>query len=86
MTFHFGTYPNPSNGIFDLSLNLAFPSEAHATLFSSSGKIIASQSLGSYPMGLQTIPINFQPLNDGIYILHLKTNEGISTKKIVIQH
>ena len=71
-------YPNPNNGVFIIETN----STEKQTLQISdiTGKIVLSQYINS------KITIDVNDLDNGIYFVQLKTNNNISTQRIIVQH
>ena len=80
----FKVYPNP----FKENLFIEFALEKHliVDLFITDllGKEIEYQELGSLSPGSHLINWSNKNLNEGIYLLHLRSNDGTITKKIIL--
>lgn len=70
-------YPNPSNGKF--KVNIDTEGNKVVTLVDYTGKVIAKKSNDG-----KTFNFNETSLSTGVYIIQIKTNQGLSTRKIVI--
>jgi len=78
----FDIYPNPNNGQFSFEIELAETSEVEVTLMDLQGKTIYNEALeGNYFKK----DIELQSLTAGIYLLRLSSEEGMITKKVIIQ-
>ncbi len=66
-------FPNPSNGIFHVSVN----SETNMDVYDISGKLINSQILkGSSRLELK---------NSGVYLIRFSNNEGSSVQRVIVK-
>lgn len=74
----FSIYPNPATN----NLNIALGEEKNADLIicDMQGKVVSTGSTQQ-----QTSQLNIEALNNGIYFLTIKTEEGIATKKFIKQ-
>ena len=81
-------YPNPSNGVFALTLkgtnNSALLGGGQIEIYNVYGQIVYStiQHPDSHRDNNTTIDLSSHP--QGIYFLQLKTSEGVITKKLVV--
>ncbi|TVZ55206.1 putative secreted protein (Por secretion system target) [Lutibacter sp. Hel_I_33_5] len=73
------TYPNPSNGIFEVRLSKA-EDNTRLLLFDLTGKLILHKTISTKKasMGSNNLP-------SGVYILKVIYNDSISTKKLIIE-
>jgi hypothetical protein len=74
-------YPNPSSNIFNLEFNLA--SEAEITVTNVLGEQVyfeSNQSIGEY-----NTQIDLSNYSKGIYNLTIKTSDGLSNHKLILQ-
>jgi len=70
-------YPNPSKGQFSVNVNLE--GQKTITLLDYTGKVIAQKENES-----KTFEFNERGVSSGVYIVQIKTNHGVSTRKVVI--
>ena len=73
-------YPNPSNGIFNLSFRNKelFAENAELNIFNSMGVKVYSENIGK--------PLILNPgLANGIYFIQVRTEDNIFYKKIIVQ-
>jgi hypothetical protein len=73
-------YPNPSNGIFNIDSNERLEMTDELNIFNLMGKKIYSSNM--HLPDVLTIDISSQP--NGIYLLQIKKEKGIVSKKIII--
>jgi hypothetical protein len=77
----YGMYPNPSNGVLNITLSNS-SNNANIDIYDMQGRLIFNQ--GNFS-GSGNIPLNLQDLQNGTYIMIINTDEGIGTSRIVIQ-
>jgi len=77
-----GLYPNPSNGIFNLSVDTN--ADTHVSLFDIRGRKVHSE-LHSNNSDIFVTKLDFSALASGVYMLHVKSGTKQAIKKIVIQ-
>tara|TARA_R100000951_G_scaffold86452_1_gene74156 strand:+ start:61 stop:423 length:363 start_codon:yes stop_codon:yes gene_type:complete len=70
-------YPNPSNGKFQV--NVKVEGQKTITLVDYTGKVIAQKESTQ-----EVFNFNESHVSSGVYIVRIKTNQGVSTKKVVI--
>ncbi|PHR49957.1 MAG: hypothetical protein COA32_02150 [Fluviicola sp.] len=70
-------YPNPSNGQFQV--NVSVEGKKVITLVDYTGKVIAQKESTK-----EVFKFNESHVSSGVYIVQIKTNQGVSTKKVVI--
>ncbi len=77
-------YPNPSNGVFTVSVNaLANEKNTGITLTDITGRIIYTEQL-DINAGTHTLPINAGTLAKGCYFLQLSNAQYSAVKKVII--
>jgi len=76
-------YPNPSDGIFNLSMNY-WPENMKIELLDATGHLLNQYEPGKRPNGA-SVEFNFTHLSDGVYFIKLVDQNIIETKKLVIQ-
>lgn len=72
-------YPNPSSGIFEVETSAFFIDEI--SIFSQEGKIVFAESFHKQQ---KSAAINMTNIDNGIYFLEIKTEQGIIRKKIEV--
>lgn len=78
-------YPNPSNGSFEIMIKGLNETIAVIDIYSLTGKLIQS-SQTEISNGQLYKQIALKDQANGIYFVKIKTNEGLITKKIVLQN
>ncbi|MCB0705067.1 MAG: T9SS type A sorting domain-containing protein [Saprospiraceae bacterium] len=80
-------YPNPSSGnTVTLEYVLQSPSDIQVDLFNALGQQIAVLIKGSRSSGLNTEALKLPSgLSTGIYLIQIKSNQGISTQQLVLE-
>jgi len=77
-------FPNPSYGIFSLTMN-HWPDKMNMKLLDTKGLLISNVEVGKQDVG-ESYTFNFSHLSHGIYFLHLTSKDGLSIiRKVVIQ-
>lgn len=77
-------FPNPSNEFVNVSFGLASNEDIELTIYSVDGKVIEARSFAN-EINVNTT-FNTADLNNGVYILKINTENGISTQKFVVSH
>lgn len=79
MSFH--VYPNPTDGFMEISTNgTAENGQAEITLVNITGNLI-----DQFEWNGETKTLNFSDVSKGVYFLHIKMDDRLEVKKIVIQ-
>ena len=76
-------YPNPTQNIATIEVNLDKASKMSYTLFNIQGKLIRQEELANKAIGNVKQEINLEGLNAGIYILNLSINGKETSLKVV---
>jgi L-ascorbate metabolism protein UlaG (beta-lactamase superfamily) len=76
----FQIFPNPSNGKFTVNLNPNLEAK-QIEVFSSNGQRVFCNPIGN----LSTLSYDFSAYPKGVYIIEIKTSEGIEIKKMCLQ-
>ena len=76
-------YPNPTQNIATIEVNLDKASKLSYTLFNIQGKLIRQEELANKAIGNVKQEINLEGLNAGIYILNLSINGKETSLKLV---
>ena len=74
-------YPNPSNGALNITLSNS-SINANIDIYDMQGRLMFNQENLS---GSNNIPLDLQDLQNGTYVMVIRTNEGVGTSRIVIQ-
>lgn len=77
-------YPNPNEGNFQVELNDANGQYLDLELVDLNGRTVLAQSFGQFQNRFATL-VNAQQLTAGIYLLRLRTDEGVALRKLVIE-
>jgi len=78
-------FPNPLLSSTTIQFTLTQPSPVIIGLFSVEAKEVMTIADENFSEGVHEVKFNCQSLTAGIYFLQLITNEGVMTKKIVVQ-
>jgi len=76
-------YPNPNNGVFQFSLNAAHRVNGQINVIDYTGKVVYSQNIDV--IGLYNTNIDLQNFAKGVYVVQVKTAEGLASKSISVQ-
>jgi thiol-disulfide isomerase/thioredoxin len=76
-------YPNPFSDQTNIEINLAERSDVSIEVLDAMGKMVASRDYGSLT-GNVNLPFMANDLSNGIYFIHVKVNDMISTEKVTI--
>jgi hypothetical protein len=77
-------YPNPTNGLSHIALNLTNQTEVTVEIYSIDGKRIASKYYGSLNGNVQ-LPIQSDRWNNGMYKIKVITNDSYSVYNLIKQ-
>ncbi len=76
-------YPNPSNGMFSVELNTGKATTGDISISDVTGRIVYSQSFNTSGLFKSIVTLNH--CAQGLYLLQLKTAEGVVSKSISLQ-
>lgn len=77
-------YPNPANTYVNIAVTAEEAQTISATIVDMAGKTVATEQF-NYNGGEQVFQMQTSNLSEGIYFLNLKSNNGQSTQKLIIQ-
>ncbi|HET6991346.1 MAG TPA: T9SS type A sorting domain-containing protein [Bacteroidia bacterium] len=77
-------YPNPAENLLNVSFNLENSSSVKIQLFDISGKLIEEFN-PNCSIGENTIPLNLEGIERGIYFVRLVSDKGTDNRKIVVE-
>ena len=83
LTSNFSFYPNPSKGTFNIQFKEVV-SDFSVEIFDVTGKVIYNKEFSKNSDLVNEIKIQDE-ISKGIYFMNIKTNEGLITKKIIIE-
>ena len=83
MSSNFSVYPNPNNGTFHIQLNEVV-SDFKISIFDVTGKTVYTNEFSQNSDLVKEIKIE-EEISKGIYFMNIKTNDGLVTKKIIIE-
>ncbi len=76
-------YPNPTEGMLNVSFTLSDLQKVNLDVISPSGASVYSENLGTI-RGTYSKQLNLSSLSKGIYFLRITSNQGVTNKKIVV--
>ena len=79
----FNLYPNPTEGNITVTFEIPSKQNVSITLADVTGRVVQSEALPSYT-GKYTKEYNFENLDRGVYLYSIRTNNGVITKRIVL--
>ena len=80
---NFSFYPNPSKGTFNIQFKEVV-SDFNVEIFDVTGKVVYINAFYQNSDLVKEIKIQDE-ISKGIYFMNIKTNEGLITKKIIIE-
>ncbi|MFL5751804.1 MAG: SdrD B-like domain-containing protein [Bacteroidia bacterium] len=83
---NFSIYPNPAKGLANLSYELADNAQVTIEVYTTIGEKIAGIYSGRQQPGKFSCPLDVRALNmkGGVYIISLRTNNKVSTQRVVV--
>ena len=84
--FNFTVYPNPVKNNSFLNISLKKNDNVDLKIFSINGKIVSNYLEQKMNAGDYTLPFSAAKLQTGIYIMQLKTSQGVLRKQILVTH
>ena len=77
-------YPNPNRGVFVIKIEITKPKDLHLKLFTSTGQLVY-QEKHTKLFGVYQKTINLNTHRNGIYYLNVITEDGMISKKVILQ-
>ena len=77
-------YPNPFNGNTTINYSVSNAAKVELTVYDLLGNKIASIENSNKPAGNYSVIWNADNIPEGLYLLQLKANNQVSTKKIIV--
>ena len=84
--FNFTVYPNPVRNNSALNISLKKNDNVDLKIYSMNGKLVSNYLQQKMNAGDYTLPFDAAKLETGIYIMQLKTSQGVLRKQIMITH
>lgn len=81
---HFSLYPNPNTGMFSLEMYMDRTKQLNVSVYDMTGRSVFEEVLHA-EAGAQSFSINLSQLSKGIYNLKLSGEEGLITKRLIIE-
>lgn len=82
---NFTLSPNPANERIILKFNLSEKHNVSLRLLNANGQTIRSEVSEPYPVGAHQLEMDIKNLAPGLYFLEMQTEQGVSTKKLVVK-
>ena len=79
-------FPNPVRSIFSYTVALAPNELMELTVTNSVGQKVEANALSVYSEKGKTFQVNTSSWTDGVYVVQIKTDLGVSTRRLVVQH
>ncbi|PKP49805.1 MAG: hypothetical protein CVT94_03935 [Bacteroidetes bacterium HGW-Bacteroidetes-11] len=84
LTSGFLAYPNPSNGVMNISFNLSKNSLVSYSIYNATGRLVKETALGTLPSGSYKETFDVSNLMSGFYLVKLVAGNSIVTSKIQV--
>ncbi len=81
----FKLFPNPTNSITNLLINVSSVSEANIFITDMVGKVVEIVQRGSLSQGEHNFNINVSEFSKGIYFVNVNIDGKVSTKKLIVK-
>jgi len=75
-------FPNPTSDILFVKMDLPIQSGDKIQLYSIDGKVLLEKNIND---GDELIEMNIANFANGIYIMQLTVNQGVVTKRVIVQ-
>ncbi|HEY0731772.1 MAG TPA: multicopper oxidase domain-containing protein, partial [Chitinophagaceae bacterium] len=78
-------WPNPSNGIFSVQLNIEKPAAVRFMLYDSQGRLVGKTDKGILQSGWHQLPVKVSDVANGNYYCEIWVNNNRQVKQLLIQ-
>ncbi len=78
-------FPNPASTIISATYELPFQSTMSIAIYDGNGKLVKQISIEKASAGIHQSNINIEELQNGLYLIQLKTDFGVKTFKLVVE-
>lgn len=82
---NYSIFPNPNNGLFNLSLNGLNSDNVNVSVYSVVGKLVY-QSEGSSNNGTFSKDISLDGVSNGVYFIKVASDNKVITKKVIVEN
>lgn len=79
-------YPNPASGTLTAAFSLTEAAEVETGLYDLAGRLVVHGQGGYMAPGTQQVPFDVQALPAGLYLLRIRTPEGVATGRVQVVH
>ncbi|MDQ3111982.1 MAG: T9SS type A sorting domain-containing protein [Bacteroidota bacterium] len=79
----FSTYPNPANELVTISFHAENQTDMNIQLVDLAGKIVKQRNLSTIE-GENSVSLNTEGVQSGVYFIRLVSDKGILTRKLII--
>jgi len=76
-------YPNPTSEVVNITHKFAENSDVVISVYDTKGTLVQQKNVSAYK-GIQSFELNFNKLEQGVYIISLYANEGVFTSKLLL--
>lgn len=76
-------FPNPANDKINVSFNLIQNSDVEISILNINGQTLSTKKISHLNKGIQSVELNVNTLNTGIYMISVKTNDGKFIGKLI---
>lgn len=77
--------PNPASDFANVEISLSKEDVVEISVYDATGRLVMTNNYGRQPSGNHTYKLNTSSLTKGMYIFTVKTGEGQSSRKVVIE-
>ena len=77
-------YPNPFNPTANFNIDVPFYSKVEINIYNIEGKLVSNLFDGSLSKGVYKMTWNANGFGSGVYLISMKTESGIQTKKTIL--
>lgn len=78
-------FPNPTNGNTSLKMNLPAQTQGEIVVYNTLGSVVDRLPIQLLTAGTQTVSINSNVYNKGLYLLKIELNDKTYTKRLVVR-
>lgn len=79
-------YPNPSNNSVHIKLSLTEKAAVRITVTNIAGQVVAHVASQNAAAGVHTWEFSTAPLSGGMYMIHVQSDKGRISQKLVVKH